>query len=210
MAWSHLEPKTEGHLECHLECHLDSKNFYFWASWTVWYLGPIQFIEIIGGFNGFNRCSSCVQDSGKSDRCSDIGVSLAIGHHHHPVTTDQRPGPGHRTLLDTRHWRQAPTCHCPAELQSAVHTPLSCRPSCSALRHQQQPSEEDVNYDAWKEIVWKKSKVNVQHTSVLIDTEATQFQAWQFWLWWNISWEWGELSSRWDGLAFPHSTIPHW
>ena len=80
---------------------------------------------MVGGFSGFNRCSSSVQDSGKSDRCSDIGVSPAIGHHHHPVTTDQRPGPGHRTLHDTR-LEAAPTCHCTVLQSCSLQSSLPC------------------------------------------------------------------------------------
>ena len=87
---------------------------------------------------------------GKSDRWPVIGVSLAIGHHH-----NQWP--------QTRDWSHTGVSSylpdCPAELQSAVFTLMSC----SFLGHQQQACQcgevGGLKNDAWKEIVRQKSKV---------------------------------------------------
>ena len=104
---------------------------------------------------------------------------------------------------------------CPAELQSAVFTLMSC----SFLGHQQQASEcgEGGGFKKW--CVKRNCSAEKQGLFfsryyyalfLLIGTKASQFQAWQFWLWWNISWKWRELSSSRNGLAFPHFTIPYW
>ena len=144
---------------------------------------------------------------GKSDRWPVIGVSLDIGHHH-----NQWP--------QTRDWSHTGVSSylpdCPAELQSAVFTLISC----SFQGHQQQACQcgEGGGFKKWcvkRNCSAEKqglffSRYHHYALFILIGTKASQFQAWQFWLWWNISWKWRELSSSRNGLAFPHFTIPYW
>ena len=119
------------------------------------------------------------------------------------VTTDQR--------LESP--ESAPTCQTVLTVLQSCRAAVFTLMSCSFLGHQQQASECGEGWgfedDAWKEIVRQKSKVPF-FSLLLVGTKASQFQAWQFWLWWNISWKWRELSSSRNGLAFPHFTIPYW
>ena len=125
------------------------------------------------------------------------------------VTTDQR--------LESP--ESAPTCQ--TVLTVLQSCSLQCSPSCPAASWDinNKPANVGNEEDLKKWCVKRNCSAEKQGLFfsryyyallILVGTKASQFQAWQFWLWWNISWKWRELSSSRNGLAFPHFTIPYW